>query len=110
VYSPNGSVAIQISADPRPTSAATSRDDITADDALRALRGYYAYFGRYTIEDGAPWQLSGPVLVQRVEASVWPIEEVGREYVRPYSLRGDTLVLRAWQGTGWTIQRWLRDR
>jgi hypothetical protein len=109
VYTQAGNVAIQVAASPRPTITATTREEMTPDDASKSIQAYYAYFGRYRIEDGDRFRLPGRVLVQTVENSVYPYE-ADREYVRPFVISGDTLMLRALQASGWSTQKWVRIR
>ena len=49
--------------------------------------GYDPYFGRYTVDDR-----SGTV-THRVEGSLFP-EDLGKDFVRPFTLDGDTLTLK----------------
>lgn len=52
----------------------------------RAILGYDAYFGRYTIDERAG------TLTHHVEGSLFP-EDLGKDWVRPFTLEGDTLTL-----------------
>jgi hypothetical protein len=87
IYQPNGYMAVQIMADPRPTfvqNAATSPPPY--DEFRNAFFGYYAYWGTYTIND------AGTGVVHNVQGSERPIE-VGRKYERSISLDGTKLVI-----------------
>src|SRR5262245_24923 len=53
----------------------------------RAVLGYDAYFGRYTIDERAG------TVTHHVEGSLFP-EDLGKDWVRPFTLDGDTLTLK----------------
>ena len=53
----------------------------------RAILGYDAYFGRYTIDERAG------TITHHVEGSLFP-EDLGKDWVRPFTLEGDTLTLK----------------
>ncbi len=53
----------------------------------RVILGYDAYFGRYTVDDRAG------TITHHVEGSLFP-EDLGDDFVRPFTLEGDTLTLR----------------
>lgn len=104
IYSPNGYVSLQITRDPPATMRYTARDEIPARDAIDALKGYYAYYGRYEVDEDAK------TIINHVEGSLFP-REVGVEYVRPYHVVGDTLISRAYRLDGqWRTTRWIRAR
>jgi hypothetical protein len=87
MYQPNGYMAVQIMADPRPTFAqnpATSPPPY--DDFRNAFFGYYAYWGRYTIND------AGNGVIHDVQGSERP-HEVGIKYPRSVSFDGAKLVI-----------------
>jgi Lipocalin-like domain len=52
----------------------------------RVILGYDAYFGRYTIDE------RGGTITHHVEGSLFP-EDLGKDWVRPFTLDGDTLTL-----------------
>jgi hypothetical protein len=52
----------------------------------RAVLGYDAYFGRYTVDERAG------TITHRVEGSLFP-EDLGKDFVRQFTLEGDTLTL-----------------
>ena len=58
----------------------------TPDEAKAAITGYTAYFGTYTINEA-----EGTV-THRVQASLFP-EDLGKDFVRLFTLEGDTLTL-----------------
>jgi hypothetical protein len=53
----------------------------------RVVLGYDAYFGRYTVDARAG------TVTHHVEGSLFP-EDLGDDFVRPFTLEGDTLTLR----------------
>ena len=53
----------------------------------RVALGYDAYFGRYTVDQRAG------TITHHVEGSLFP-EDLGKDFVRPFTLDGDTLTLR----------------
>jgi hypothetical protein len=95
-YSPPGRVAAQLMRDPRPTFAAgrvwgTDARELlptaTAGEIREAFAGYYAYFGTYDVDE------SGQAVTHHVKASLRS-HEIDLDYVRPFELSGDQLVLR----------------
>jgi lipocalin-like protein len=87
IYQPNGYMAVQIMADPRPTFAQRPATTPASSDEFRnAFFGYYAYWGTYTIND------AGNGVVHNVLGSERP-EEVGRKLLRAVSLDGAKLVI-----------------
>ena len=53
----------------------------------RVILGYDSYFGRYTVDEKAG------TVTHHVEGSLFP-EDLGDNWVRPFTLQGDTLTLR----------------
>jgi hypothetical protein len=87
MYQPNGYMAVQVMADPRPTFAENPAATPPSQDELRnAFFGYYAYWGTYTIND------AGDGVVHNVQASERPAE-VGLKYARSVSINGTNLVI-----------------
>ena len=87
IYQPNGYMAVQFMADPRPTFAQNPTTSLPPYDEFRnAYFGYYAYWGTYTIND------AGNGVVHNVEGSERPVE-VGRKYPRTVSIDGTRLVI-----------------
>ena len=87
IYQPNGYMAVQIMADPRPTFAQNPATTPPPYDEFRnAFFGYYAYWGTYTIND------AGNGVVHNVQGSERP-QEVGRKYPRSTSIEGTKLVI-----------------
>lgn len=87
IYQPNGYMAVQIMADPRPTFAQIPATSPPPYDEFRnAFFGYYAYWGTYTIND------AGSSVVHNVQGSERP-GEVGIKYTRYISLDGTKLVI-----------------
>jgi hypothetical protein len=95
-YTPGGRMFVQFLGDPHPRFAAgnvfspSARTLLPAaadDEIRRAYGGYYAYFGTYDIDERKR------VVTHHVASSLRP-HEIGVNYVRPYELTGDRLVLR----------------
>jgi len=87
MYQPNGYMAVQIMADPRPTFADNPATTPPSYEELRnAFFGYYAYWGRYSINN------TGDGVVHDVQASERP-GEVGLKYPRSVSIDGAKLVI-----------------
>jgi hypothetical protein len=87
IYQPNGYMAVQIMADPRPTFAQNPATSPPPYDEFRnAYFGYYAYWGRYTIND------AGNGVIHNVQGSERPAE-VGRKYPRTVAIDGTRLVV-----------------
>lgn len=87
VYEANGLMSVQIMRDPRPMFAEGSRLKGTPEEEIKtAYMGYYAYWGRYTVND------SEGTISHQVESSLWP-EEVGKQNKRKYTLEGNRLTL-----------------
>jgi hypothetical protein len=53
----------------------------------RVVLGYDAYFGTFTVDERAG------TITHRVDGSLFP-EDLGKDFVRPFTLDGDTLTLR----------------
>lgn len=53
----------------------------------RVVLGYDSYFGRYTVDEKAS------TVTHHVEGSLFP-EDLGEDWVRPFTLEGNTLTLR----------------
>lgn len=86
-YHESGWMSAQIQPDRAPIAMAG--DTPTGDEALAALRGYSAYFGRYSVDEAAR-----TVTHHRV-GSVTPGWERQRDFVRAYEFAGDDrLILR----------------
>jgi len=87
MYQPNGYMAVQTMADPRPTFAQNPATSPPPYDEFRnAFFGYYAYWGTYTIND------AGNRVVHNVQGSERP-GEVGLKYTRSVSTDGTKLVI-----------------
>jgi len=92
MYDKSGSMSVQILSDPRPTvPAAASREEFLAapaDQKARAVDGYYAYFGTWTIDT------SKGTVTHPIERSLYPAQH-GVNLVRQLVLEGDRLTLTA---------------
>jgi hypothetical protein len=84
-YDASGVMMLQMMRSRRSAAIGTPANPRDAGNA-RVILGYDAYFGRYTVDDR-----SGTV-THRVEGSLFP-EDLGKDFVRPFTLDGDTLTL-----------------
>ena len=82
IYDATGHASVQIMTTP-PQQIATP-DTQTPDEALAIFNAYIAYYGSYTVD-------SANITVQ-VEGALDP-SQVGTAQVRPYELKGDTLII-----------------
>jgi hypothetical protein len=83
-YGPRGEMAVQIAPDVKRTRAGAV---MTPQEAFAAVQDYIAYFGTYTVDEGA-----GTVTHHRHD-SLQPGDS--GDLVRRYELNGDRLILRA---------------
>jgi hypothetical protein len=83
-YGPHGEMAVQIAPDVKRTRAGVV---MTPQEAFAAVKDYIAYFGTYTVDEGA-----GTVTHHRHD-SLQPGDSA--DLVRRYELNGDRLILRA---------------
>jgi len=86
IYDAGGAMSLQMMRAGRKdaiSSPANARDTANA----RVILGYDSYFGRYTVDEKAG------TVTHHVEGSLFP-EDVGDDWVRPFTLQGDTLTLR----------------
>lgn len=86
IYLQNGLMSVQIMRDPRPRFEGGSRFKATPEELKAAYLGYYAYWGRYSVNS------ADKSIIHNVESSLWP-EEVGITYTRYISFQGSKLVL-----------------
>ena len=92
VYDLSGWMSVQIVSDPKPTvptgnSRETFRKAPAAQKAI-AADGYYAYFGRYTVDAGAA------TVTHHLKDSLEPGER-GEDFLRHYSIEQGRLTLLA---------------
>ena len=94
IYDAAGGMSLQM-------MRASRRDAISkpvnAQDAAnpRIILGYDSYFGRYTVDEKAG------TVTHHVEGSLFP-EDLGANWVRPFTLDGDKLTLRLTSPDGLT--------
>ena len=94
VYDASGAMSLQMMRVGR--KAAISPPANAADRSNpRIITGYDSYFGRYTVDEKAA------TVTHHVEGSLFP-EDVGDDWVRPFTLDGDTLTLRLTGADGLT--------
>lgn len=102
IYDPTGHLSIQFMRTP-PTPRFAAGDDKGTDGEVRgAYDGYIAYFGTWRINDDAT------AVIHVVEGSLKP-SYTGTDQPRPFTLDGDTLIVRpAPAADGTTFYRELR--
>ena len=86
VYDPSGAMALQMMRTGRKDAISTPASPRDKSNP-RAILGYDSYFGRYTVDEKAG------TVTHHVEGSLFP-EDLGSDWVRPFTLEGDTLTLR----------------
>lgn len=86
VYDASGAMMLQIMRAGRKEPISTPADP-KAKSNPRVVLGYDSYFGRYTVDEKAG------TVTHHVEGSLFP-EDLGDDWVRPFTLDGDTLTLR----------------
>jgi hypothetical protein len=86
VYDPSGAMSLQMMRVGRKNAISTPADP--RDQANpRVVLGYDSYFGRYTVNEKAG------TVTHHVEGSLFP-EDLGDDWVRPFTLEGGRLTLR----------------
>jgi hypothetical protein len=94
VYDASGAMSLQMMRTGRKDAISTPaypRDNANP----RVVLGYDSYFGRYTVDDKAG------TVTHHVEGSLFP-EDLGEDWVRPFTLEGDRLTLRLTGADGLT--------
>ncbi len=86
IYLPNGYMAAQLMRDPPAKFASSNYEGATLEEMKDAFLAYYAYYGRYTIDE------EKGMVTHHVESSLYP-EEHGITYERFFSFEGDHLTL-----------------
>ena len=86
VYDATGRMSLQMMRVDR-KAAITTPANPQDQTSQRVMLGYDSYFGRYTVDENAG------TVTHHVEGSLFP-EDVGDDWVRPFTLKGDTLTLR----------------
>jgi hypothetical protein len=87
MYDAEGHVAVQIMRNPRPEFAANTMGFPTPKDVQVAYKGYYAYYGTYSVD------CANKVVTHHLQGSLRP-GDVGKDFVRAYALDGNSLSLR----------------
>ena len=94
IYDASGAMSLQMMRTAR--KDAISAPSGPGDKANpRVTLGYDSYFGRYTVDEKAG------TVTHHVEGSLFP-EDLGEDWVRPFTLQGDTLTLRLTSEDGLT--------
>jgi len=94
VYAASGAMSLQMMRTGRKNAISTPP---AAKDKTnpRVILGYDSYFGSYTVDEKAG------TVTHHVEGSLFP-EDLGSDWVRPFTLDGDTLTLRLTSDDGLT--------
>ena len=85
-YDASGVMSLQMMRTGRATAIATPADPKDRANP-RVILGYDSYFGKYTVDERAG------TITHRVEGSLFP-EDLGKDFVRQFTLEGDTLTLK----------------
>src|SRR5688572_3354906 len=91
VYDASGAMMLQMMRTGR-TEAICNPASAGGKANPRVILGYDSYFGRYTVDDKAG------TVTHHVEGSLFP-EDLGDDWVRPFTLDGDRLTLRLTSAT-----------
>lgn len=94
VYDSSGAMMIQMMRTGRKDAISTPADARDRSNP-RVILGYDSYFGHYTVDDKAG------TVTHHVEGSLFP-EDLGSDWVRPFTLDGDKLTLRLTSADGFT--------
>jgi hypothetical protein len=98
-YDASGVMMLQMMRQGRKAAIATPANPKDAANP-RAVLGYDAYFGRYAVDERAG------TITHHVEGSLFP-EDLGDDWVRPFTLDGDTLTLQFTSTDGQALTRTL---
>jgi Lipocalin-like domain len=85
-YDASGVMMLQMMRQGRSAAIGTPANPRDASNP-RVVLGYDAYFGRFTVDERAG------TITHHVEGSLFP-DDLGDDFVRPFTLEGDTLTLR----------------
>ena len=85
-YDTSGAMSLQMMRAGRKSAIGTPTNPADQSNA-RVITGYDSYFGRYTVDEKAD------TVTHHVQGSLFP-EDVGDDWIRPFTLDGDTLTLR----------------
>lgn len=94
VYDASGGMMLQMMRTGRKEAISTPANP-RDKSSQRVILGYDSYFGRYTVDEKAG------TVTHHVEGSLFP-EDLGSDWVRPFTLEGDTLTLRLTGADGLT--------
>jgi hypothetical protein len=86
VYDASGAMMLQMMRTGRKSAITTPTNERDKSNP-RVITGYDSYFGHYTVDEKAG------TVTHHVEGSLFP-EDVGQDWVRPFTLKDDTLTLR----------------
>lgn len=86
VYDASGMMSVQLMRDPRPVPQSPKGDKPSDAEKAKFFDGYYAYFGRYEVDEKAN------KVKHHIQGSLKP-GEVSITYTRTFELVGDNLSL-----------------
>jgi len=86
IYDASGAMSLQMMRTGRTDAISTPASPRDKSNP-RVILGYDSYFGHYTVDEKAG------TVTHHVEGSLFP-EDLGEDWVRPFTLKGDTLTLR----------------
>ena len=86
IYDASGAMSLQMMRTGRKDAISTPASPKDKPNP-RVILGYDSYFGRYTVDEKAG------TVTHHVQGSLFP-EDLGSDWVRPFTLNGDTLTLR----------------
>jgi len=86
IYDASGMMSVQLMHDPRPMRKNPKEDNPSDAEKAKFFDGYYAYFGRYEVDEKAH------KVQHHIQGSLEP-GEVGITYTRTFELVGDDLSL-----------------
>jgi len=88
IYTKDGYMSAHLMRPDRPQLPVDTFREITPDKFFESIKGYFSYFGTYTI------QKSENIITHHVEGAMHP-NWVGSTQVRTYKFDGDLLILQA---------------
>lgn len=94
IYDASGAMSLQMMRTGRKDAISTPANPQDRTNP-RVILGYDSYFGRYTVDEKAG------TVTHHVEGSLFP-EDLGDDWVRPFTVQGDTLTLRLTGADGLT--------
>lgn len=85
IYDASGHMSVQFMRDPRPIFT-TTYNRASSDEVKSAYEGYFAYFGRYQVDE------EKGIITHQLQGSLRP-QEVGIDYLRNFQISDNRLIL-----------------